>query len=156
MSTVADFIASEIAKLQRIVPLPTGSLGYGRDLSCVSDVTPTMEEVDPFSVRGIREAIVRRLTTPRGSLPDDPEYGLDLRRFLNTGHTVQTLTSLAGLITTEIGKDDRVGSISVTVALPDPSTLRISLTITPEDPRLGAFDLTFAITSGAAVIEEIG
>jgi hypothetical protein len=156
MTVVTDFIAAELAKLVKIVPTPVVPFGYGTDLSCVSDVTETMDEVDPFSVRGIGEALVRQLTTPRGSLPDDPDYGLDVRRFLNRGMTRDEITSLSGQIATEVGKDDRVSSSAVTVALPDASTLRIALAVTPQDPLLGNFKLVFAVTSGDLVIEELG
>lgn len=146
-------IAADIATLTREVETPTGELGYGVDLSCSSDITELADEVDAFSVTGIIQATVRRLTTPRGSLPDDPDYGLDVRGYLNRGTSTTDLLSMAGEIRNEVTKDDRVARASITVASPSLDRLSISVLVTPADPALGPFTLTLAVTSGAVLLE---
>jgi hypothetical protein len=154
--TVRAAIDLELALLVRTVAPPAGALGYGRDLSCVADVTPDLAEVDPFSRLGIGEAAIRRLTTPRGGLPDDPDYGFDLRAYCNRGSTVQDLRDLAGLTRSELTKDDRIEEARVSVSMPARGELTVAVRLTPADPAVEPFDLTFTVTGGGAVLEEIG
>lgn len=136
--------------------VPTGALGYGSDLSCGSDLTDLMDEVDPFSQRALGEAIVRRLSTPRGSLPDDGDYGIDLRGYCNKGTTADDIRALASKVRTELQKDDRIDSVTVTVTpSPTGTTLAITLAVRPFDPNLGGFSLTLAVTSAAVLIQEL-
>jgi hypothetical protein len=152
---VRDYIKAEIAALTRQVPTPVEPFGYGVDLSCVEDLTETMAEVDPFSTRALAEAIYRRLSTPRGALPDDGVYGLDLRSYLNRGTTAAELRDLASQVRAEITKDDRVSSADVTVTVPSSSELNVRIRITPEDPELGPFDLTLAVTSADVLLKAL-
>jgi hypothetical protein len=141
MSSNAIFdeaFAAETASLERIVDPPTGNLGYGRDLSCVLDLTHDVAEVDPMSPTAIGQAVFRRLMTARGNLPDDPDYGIDVRGMLNRGIPVQKLRDLAGQIRTEITKD---------VTIPEPGALSVAINITPEVPGVSPFDLTMALTA---------
>lgn len=155
MSVVLDQIAADAATLTRLVSAPTGNLGYGRDLSCVTDVTDAMDEVDPFSTQGISESIARRLSTPRGALADDPNYGYDLRGFCNRGVTAMQLREVSGAVYAEVKKDDRVNSAIVTVTQPSQRALSVALRITPEDPALNAFNLVLAVTDGAVLVEAL-
>lgn len=52
------------------MPLPT-------DISGTDDIDPALSVVD--GPRAYGEAILRRLSSPQGSLEDDPRYGYDLR-----------------------------------------------------------------------------
>lgn len=152
---VLDAIAADLAELTRIVPVPTGPLGYGRDLSCVDDVTEALDEVDPFSPAAIGEALLRRLTTPRGGLSDDADYGLDVRSCCNRGVPASELRELAGQIRSEATKDDRVEDASVTVTLPSLNAMSIRILVTPADPLLDPFSLTFAVVSGQLLLEAL-
>ena len=154
---VAAALERELAELARLVPQPVGELGYGNDLSCISDLAEDLAEVAPFSMLGIGESAIRRLTTPRGSLRDDPDYGLDVRAFCNRATALAELRELGGRCALELAKDDRidVASVSASQDLAN-STLRISVLITPVSPTLNPFTLTFAVTSGAVVLEAIG
>lgn len=155
--TVAASIAAQLAELERLVPAPPAALGYGGDLSCVADLTPELAEVDPLTTRAIGEAVVRRLTTPRGTLPDDPDYGLDVRVYANRGTTLAELAELGGRCALELGKDDRIDEAAVAVVhAPAERSLAITVRITPASPTLNPFTLTFAATTGAAVLEELG
>jgi hypothetical protein len=155
MTIVHDTIAVELAKLQRIVPVPTEPFGYGKDLDCVTDLTDNWDEVDPFTVRAIGQAIVRRLTTRRGQLRDDPDYGHDIRQYLHGAQTASDILDAQGETLSEITKDDRVDDAVVTVAIEAGRSMRVTINITPVDARLGPFTLTLAVTSGAVLLEAI-
>lgn len=152
MTIVHDKIAQQVAELEQLVPTPAPPFGFGVDLACVEDCTPTFDEVNPFSQRAIGEATVRRLSTARGTLDDDPDYGLDLRAYLNRGTALQEIADLAGAVRNEITKDDRIESATVTATF-EGTVLRVKVTITPVDPNLGEFRLTLAVTSAAVLLE---
>jgi hypothetical protein len=154
MTIVTDSIAAQTAELAREIAVPTGALGFGVDLSCVTDLTEDMAEVDPFTARGIAEAIARRLITPRGSLPDDLGYGLDVRGYCNRATTARELNELRGQVVNEVAADDRVSSATVDVVVAGKG-LSVKVMITPEDPSLKPFTLTLAVTDASALIESI-
>ncbi len=158
MTTVMqDVIAEELAKLERTMDAPAAPFGYGSDLSCADDLAADMAEVDGFSTLALAQAIVRRLDCPRGGLPDDPDYGIDLRSYVNRGTTRDGILALAGAVRSEIEKDDRVDRVAVTVTpLPTGQALGVRLVVTPADPSLGGFALTLAVTSAQVVIDEMG
>lgn len=155
-STVQNAITAGLAELVRIEPTPTAPYGFGRDLSCVTDVTETLAEVLPDSPLGIAQAAARRLTTARGTLPDDPGYGIDVRGFLNRGLTFAELRAAEGQARNELVQDDRILAVElVFVASEDGSALTIAATITPEDPGLATFEMILAVTSSAVILEAI-
>jgi hypothetical protein len=149
-SEVENALAAELATLTRVVDPPTGDLGYGTDLSCTTDLDPQLAEVDPQSPQAIVEAVIRRYTTPRGSLPDDEDgnYGLDVRAHCNRGMTQVDLRALAGALQGEAQKDDRVLKANVSITADARArTLELSVRIIPADLRTRAFGFTFAVTS---------
>jgi len=154
--TVKDVITSELAKLTRLVPVPVEPFGYGLDTSGVDDWTDTLDEVDPFSAVGISQALLRRLQTPRGTLRDDLNYGLDLRSFLNRATTTREVFAMSGEVRGEVLKDDRVGDAVVSVTFESAKLMRVRIDAFPEDPNTGGpFTLTLAVTSGAVLLEAI-
>lgn len=159
MSTFFEAIEQERLTLTRSNDTPVAPFGYGADLSCLSDVGPNFEEIDPFSTQAILESSVRRLDTPRGSLPDggdpeDLEYGYDLVGKLNHPMTVLDRAETEGRASSEVEKDDRVRSASVTILSFDLGRrMRISITIQPVDPNLDEISGTFAITPEGTVAE---
>jgi hypothetical protein len=156
MTAFTDFVAAELAKLTQVVPTPVGNVGYGTDLSCTTDLTPTMEVVNPVSTVAIAQSWLRRLTTPRGGLVDDPTYGLDVAGYLNRPMQPLDVRQYEGEIRQELLKDDRVTEAVVTVTYVNES-LTVSALGTPVDPTLGPFTLTFAITGdGSIVVQELG
>lgn len=154
--TPREVIAAELALLTRVADFPAAPLGYGVDISCVSDISPRMDEVDAFTVEGLSQALIRRQDCPRGALPDDPDYGIDVRGACNVGMTAGDVRALQGRIRNELKKDDRVADALVVVT-PSPTggTLSISETITPVDARLGTFKLVLAASSAAVLLEEM-
>lgn len=156
MTAVSDFIDSEIALLTREVVAPVAPFGYGVDLSCIDDVTDDLSEVDPSSVIALGEALLRRLTTPRGTLPDDRGYGIDVRSYCNLGMSTQDTRDLGSKIRSEVTKDDRVDDAVVTVGDAVSTQLSISIQVTPIDRTLGVFTLTLSVTDGQLLLEAIG
>lgn len=88
---------------------------YGHDLSCVEDLDDEMTEIDGRMVLG--QAIARRLITPRGGLIDDPNYGTDVRGYLNDDVDNATIQRLASEIAAEAIKDEQVLSATATVSV---------------------------------------
>ena len=152
---VRDAIAASIAGLTRVNATPAEPYGYGSDISCDSDVDAGMAELPGDSTLLLAQAIARRLDTPRGSLPDDPGYGISLRSMLNVGTTTTSIAGIAGRIRGEIVKDDRVATATVSVT---PGTALDSLTVvirvTPADVG-ETFTMTLAVTSSATLLEAI-
>ncbi len=156
MTIVHDTIAAEIALLVRTEPTPLAPFGYGQDLDCETDITEELLEVDPSSKRGLGQALVRRLSCPRGRLPDDPDYGFDVRGRLNNGTELSVIRDLAGQIKSEIMKDDRIEGADVTTAYSAPTnTLNVRIWVSAVDSALGQFALTLAVTDGAVLLQEI-
>lgn len=151
MSTVVlEGIAEESSDLERIVPTPVEPFGYGRDLSCTSDITETLDEVDEFSNQALWEASVRRLTCDRGELPDggdpeDLEYGRSVVRLLHRGLTPAQIRDEAGQIQQEVTKDDRIAAASVVLTQRSLGEIHIALTLTPVGSR-ESFTRTLAVT----------
>jgi len=153
---VRDAIAASVAAIVPIMATPVEPYGYGSDVSCAYDVDPGVAELDGSLTLVLAQAIVRRLDTPRGSLPDDPGYGISLRSMVNKGVDAAEVAAMAGVIRGEVSKDDRVDTVTVTVT---PSTVGDSITVTlivrPVDQSLGGFSMTLAVTSGAVLLEAI-
>lgn len=158
-SIVRDAVAADLAALTRVVPSPTGALGYGSDLAMTVDgidIDADMLERLGSDPLVLAEALVRRLDCPRGALPDDPDYGLDVRGYLNRGTTTAEIRGLSSAVHAEVTKDDRVGTARVVVDPSlDGSSLAITIQITPADPSLEPFELVLAVTTAAVLIEEI-
>ena len=145
-----DAMLAEIP--QPVIPVQS-QLGYGRDLSCVTDCTDGFEEVDPDSPRGIAEAITRRFITPRGALGnDDLDYGIDLTGMLHAGLTEKDLRTLQSKLHGEARKDERVDTITIRLTLAA-SVLSVACRITPRNPLLDPFSMVIQVTSAQVLIE---
>lgn len=121
-----------------------GDLGY--DLSCVSDIDPTGRSVS--ARRTLAEAIVRRLTTPRGRLIDDANYGFDLTQFLNDDVSPVDLAELKAAAESECLKDERVIAADVSLQL---TGNVLVVTILVQDAN-GPFPLVAAVSAITATL----
>ena len=150
---LAASIAAGLAELTSEVDTPVEPFGYGSDVSCALDIDAG-REIDGDDPLVLAQALVRRLDCPRGGLPDDPSYGIDIRGFLNDGRPVREISSLEDQIKTELRKDDRVALVDAKVT-PNAtgSTLGIVIRVTPVDPATKPFRLTLALTSSAVLLE---
>lgn len=156
-ATVQAAIDAGLLELTPVVRTPTAPLGYGSDLSCDSDLTEDMRELAGDDVLVLAQALLRRLDTVRGSIVDDPDQGLDLRGYLNSGKTDAELRALERNVELEWRKDDRVGKAEVTVtfAAVDGSEIRVSGKVTPADPTRSPFSMVVAVTSAGALLAEL-
>lgn len=116
-------------------------LGYGTDLSCVSDLTAAMTEVTGRTA--LAEALARRLQTPRGGLIDDPNYGYDVTGEIDDDLTTRDIARIASQVDAECAKDERVISTTTTaVFLSGALTLSIDIR-----DSAGPFKLVLLATS---------
>jgi hypothetical protein len=113
-------------------------LRLGSDFGGVLDLETSFSQVN--GRRALAEAIARRLTTPRGGLWYDPNYGYDLRQHLNSpaprGGVIESQ------VTAEVLKDDRVFDVAVSVVFAS-EKLTVVLQITD---ALGPFPLIVEVT----------
>lgn len=156
MTIVHETIAAELALLERLEAAPLAPFGYGQDLDCSTDLDANLLEVDPSSKTALSQALVRRLSCPRGRLPDDADYGFDVRGMLNKGTDDAALRDLAGQVKSEVLKDNRVDGAEVTTDYTvQTRTLAVTIWIVAVDPALGEFALTFAVKDGESMIKEL-
>lgn len=84
---------------------------FGFDVKTYPDLSPRLEKIGGRSV--LIESLYRRLSTPRGSLWWDDEYGLDLRGLLGAGIKINRLSDRALRrveveIVNQLSKDERI------------------------------------------------
>ena len=149
-------IARDLAELTRIRDFPVAPFGYGSDISGTFDVDPSVRELPGNKALALAQAIVRRLDCPRGALPDDKDYGIDLRSYCNRGVTANDIRSLGGQIKGELSKDDRLDTVIVRLETASTGTsLRVVLAVRPVDQAIGGFTLTLNASDAAVLIEEM-
>jgi hypothetical protein len=118
------------APLPIIAPAPTlASLPVieGGDIDCILDVGRSLSIAT--GLRNIGNALARRLVTPRGGLFYDPNYGLDVRAFVNAGFTPQQLAQVQGDVAAEVAKDERVEN-PVVIVVPNLAAATMVITVT--------------------------
>jgi len=141
---------------------------YGNDLSCGQvlttlpypdgttrtslsfDFAPNLAEVTGRAL--LSQAIVRRLVTYRGTLIDDPNYGTDVRQWLNDDLGPGDVARIASIVQAEIKKDARIKSAQVTGAFAN-NALTLTCILTD---AAGPFRLTLAVTAVSVKILQAG
>ncbi len=113
----------------------------GTDLSCVSDLDATGAVVS--GRRLLAEACARRLSTPRGALIDDPNYGYDLTDFVNADLGIGDLDAIQSGISSECLKDERVLACAALVTLDVDGVMTVTVQLTDGD---GPFTLVLAVS----------
>lgn len=108
---------------------------FGSAWSCVEDLTMPSVMVTGFRV--VAEAIVRRWTTPRGGLVDDPEYGYDLTDYIGDDLNPSDVAQVASFAAAEARKDERVqfAKVSITMSLAGAMSVTASI-LTASGPFL--------------------
>lgn len=157
--TMQNAINVEIAKLVRTVVAPSGDLGFGSDISCTSDTDARFSEVSGGTVNALGQALYRRLTTFRGTLRDDDDYGLitPLQALVNTPMTPASLARIGDNIALECAKDERVASTSVIATYTAVAkALDITIKVTPRDPKIFPFKFVISVTDAGALLSVIG
>lgn len=90
---------------------------WGNDVSTFPDLDPTFTLLD--SRRIVAEAVARRLTTPRGSLVDNPLYGFDVRTLLHASASPAQRASWEQQIEAQAIADERVQAAQVSLVKQD-------------------------------------
>ncbi len=101
---------------------------YGTSLDVVKDIPLTPQSAS--GMRNLANAIVRRLTTPRGGLAYAPDYGFDVRDLLNETVTPSFVAATQDSIAREVEKDERVLTCSAQLVSVS-GRVTIALAITP-------------------------
>jgi hypothetical protein len=112
---------------------------HGYDIGGILDVTADLRVVHGREALG--HALARRLTTRRGGLWYDPNYGHDVRQYVNA--PTQQPGKIESEVSGECLKDERVLEADVTV-LSVGEELRLGIVITDGQ---GPFPLTLVVTS---------
>jgi len=133
------------------------SIGYGADLSCPGRLS-TARLVGGRTL--LAEAMLRRLTTPRGTLhggAEESAYGIDLAAYVGAVNAAVAAAALPAIIEGELLKDDRIASVRVRLtssrALDGTVTFTIAIDVTPAS-ELADFALTLAVS--AVSVDVIG
>jgi phage baseplate assembly protein W len=130
------------------VPLAQNAPAYGTDLSCVSDLDPSMAEVSGNAL--LAQACARRLLTPAGTLIDDASYGYDLEQFIDADIALSDVSQIQSAIQAELLKDQRVLSCTAVVTYTQAtSVLTANIQITGAS---GPFSFVLTISQLAATI----
>jgi len=128
-------MASALAPSQIIVPQSFSAVVvpdvYGVDIDCLSGVGFVLGIAS--GLRNLANALGRRLITPRGGLFYDPDYGFDIRSYLNVALTRSKQGELVAGIEDECRKDARVQNVVAQVTpIGSPAVdLVINLQVTP-------------------------
>ena len=88
---------------------------YGTDISCLNDIASDGRTVTGTQI--VAEAIYRRLTTPRGRLIKDPNYGFNLADYVNADMSARDIAGMMAGIQAECKKDERVSSVKAVATL---------------------------------------
>jgi len=119
ISTIPKFVLGGLA----------AQTGFGSDVLVFPGLDPNLTLVNDGRV--VAEALARRLSTPRGSLPFHPDYGLDLRGYLNDAMTPERLYQLRAAAELECEQDERVQSAEVKASFSlATQSLRVSINVT--------------------------
>lgn len=119
---------------------------FGTDILALDDLDPSFALVSGEAM--LARAIARRLTTPRGGLFCDPDYGYDVRALLLDGLTPAKLASAQASIAAEVEKDERVAGATVTFTQ-DTTAERLTISIELETDE-GPFDLVLSVDALSA------
>lgn len=128
---------------------------FGTDIGALDDIDASLTVVDDATA--FAQALVRRITTPRGGLFYDPAYGYDVGAAVNSATDPAIIEANA---VAELLQDERVDDADVTLTVTDPEdqsltggktwTLEVQVT-TSEGPF--AFTLSVADVTGALLLE---
>lgn len=123
---------------------------FGSDISCIADIDASFAVVT--GPTALAQAIARRLTTPRGALPYAPDYGTDVRLWLNDSFTTAQAGALQAAIEQEVEQDERVLSASAFASYDSTAqALAVSLQL---DTAEGPFGLVLSISATTVQILE--
>lgn len=121
---------------------------YGTDLFGVDDLDELGRDVTGIDV--LRQAIARRLMTPRGWLLDDPNYGLDLRQYLSDSIDAAKLMQLQSAVRAELLKDQRILTCNVVATMSGGPSARAVRLVVDGESRQGPYDAVVEVSKVTA------
>jgi hypothetical protein len=121
---------------------------YGSDMSLLMDLDPMGTVVTGRLL--LAQALIRRWTTPRGRLLDDPNYGYAVTDELNDDLSPTDLSDIADNMDAEAIKDERVVSSQTTVQFNQANGWLITTSII--DDGAGPFPLVLQISDVTVTI----
>lgn len=123
--------------------IPAYNPDFGSDISALPELNFSFKS----GYVNLAEAIGRRLITPRGGLFYDPDYGFDLRRYLNETWTESTEFEVETLLVAELRKDPRILDATATIDITNIlATRQVSITIEAETD-FGPFSLVLNVSA---------
>ena len=115
---------------------------FGQDIAVFPDLDTSFTAMT--GPRVVAEAVARRLSTPRGSLPFYPEYGIDVRDWVNETITRDRLAQFRRELEAEVVKDERIDDATGSIAFnPQTGEMRIAVNVTT---AAGPFALVLGVT----------
>jgi phage baseplate assembly protein W len=99
---------------------------FGSDVSTFPAFDTSFAIVTGFQV--LAQALARRLLTRKGLLPSHPDYGVDLRLYLNEAVDDSALTRMRAEVVHELQQDERVQAVDASVLF-SPATGVLTATV---------------------------
>lgn len=105
---------------------------WGTDLTAYHDLRLMVHS----GLANLAEAIIRRLITPRGRLFYDPEYGFDVRSYLNEAARPDVLYEIERRVEEQCELDPRIAAATASATFDAQArTLRLSVDLELSDSR---------------------
>lgn len=120
----------------------------GTDMSLLMDLDPMGTVVTGRLL--LAQALIRRWTTPRGRLLDDPNYGYAVTDEINDDLGPADISNIAANMDAEAVKDERVVSSATTVTFSSSTGILNTTSLINDGP--GPFPLVLAISSVTVTI----
>jgi hypothetical protein len=120
-----------------------GEVDFGTDVLTFPDLDETLSPARGFRV--LAEAICRRLVTPRGQMLFEPNYGFDVRSFLNAPIRMPELAAIKAGVEDQCEADERAVSAECSPEF-NPQTGILKLPISVETAE-GPFQLVALVNN---------
>lgn len=123
----------------------TQPANFGFDLSCLFDFTNSFGTVS--GVQLLSEALVRRISSPSGSLFYDPNYGFDVTQMVQDDLSPADVAAVGQRMDHEFQKDQRVQSSYTTATFLPVDGIPTLTTTTTINRGSGPFTLVLSINN---------
>ena len=121
----------------------TAPVDYGGDILTFPDLDDTFTPIN--SVHAVLDALARRFVTRRGLLWNHPDYGRDLRLYLNGSIDTGLLAQMKSDVEDQAMQDERVDTASASVKFSQSTkTATVSINVASSQ---GPFSLVLAVSA---------
>ena len=125
---------------------------FGSDVSTFPDLDLSFAPLT--GPRVVAEAIARRLSTPTGSLPFEPGYGIDVRGWVNETQRPGSPNRLARVVENQSLQEERVTDATAQIVFDAASSsLSLQITLVTAD---GPFALVLQVTALSVNLLSVG